>query len=261
MHRLTTKRLLYALPIIAVLLAACAEPLQLEPRGQTVTLTSTDDVDGSVSLAAALYWEESYTEFITQQWVTEIYPGGFIGPLAPIREDRTVTVTLPNAILMTPASFAPAADLIPWFGPVLCELHVSDADALVTQAGFSFFTVPGIVVFDAHGSYLSVVTDAPFTEADYPDNMGDFRYMTWVNASAPVTIRTGDVSSASACHVEESGADLTVDVTLEVGWNQLAWSIEFEPTQEHISALALHNSSAEDLYMYAGLAGTAVLNR
>lgn len=153
--------------------------------------------------------------------LTEVGEGWFVGPVAPIGEDGSVALEFVEADSDLEALLVPADELLLGIDPAACAVTASDTSVMVTATAFELITTPGVVVLTADGLVPGVLSAEPMTATDTP-SLAEHTFYGFVYASAPVEV--------SAMGDDCVTAGVTADVSLEAGWNWVAWTVELDET-------------------------------
>ena len=258
-HRRYGPALVGALGLVLAL-AACAGPATPTPGLTSITGSVTGSIVGEPALGAALLLGTGPT-VVAKRAVVEVYDGLWLAGTTLVDDDGGFVLHLPDGDDLPSTVLAPASDLIQHVFITFdepCVLTASNATTTLTSVSFidltsGLFTVPGMTMLTAGGAALSLATPTEIDPDDENLDVTDIIYLTWAYADAAV-----DVATPSGTCVENTGPDtvaLVVDVTLEAGWNQLAWSFAVEPDGSgEILTITLTNDDASPVY----LVGSAV---
>jgi hypothetical protein len=214
---------------LVLALAACAGQSTPPPQGFTsVTGSVTGSTEGDPALGAALLLGTG-PELVKKGSVVEVYEGFWLAGATLVDDDGGFQVQLPDGDDLPASLLVPASDLV--FLPFAsfdepCVLDTSNATTNVTAATLvEVFALPGIAMLTASGAALSIATPVE-VDLEGATTLFDIELLTWVHADGAV-----DVATPSGGCVETDGDDtiaFIVDVALDAGWNQLAWSFDLE---------------------------------
>ncbi len=259
MMRLRTRQLTVpALAAVVLVVAACGQTPQ-QPPARTVTLTPTHADGEPVPLGAALVMSDLAPIFIEQGTVTEFEPGWFMGPVAGVGADGTFTVRLPADADVPASTLAAPDDFLRYIDLDACTIHTSDPSAMVSKTSFDLASTPGMAVLTADGAWPGIVTDADFSDANLPEDLEDFAFITWLYADRPVTIGTGPHGAGLMLCEVAPDVVFGLSVDLRAGWNQLTWRLFLSPVSFDLIGFSLTNNAAEDLFLSQSLMIAAAL--
>ncbi len=242
-------RLVPALTLVltlGLLLAACSQPTEQEPQPETVDLMVNELPGSPVLLGATFVMVDFSASPLSAASVIEVEPGAFVGPLAGLNDDGTVSGILPEEDDVPTSTLINAADFLYGYGPgPTCSFVASDAAARVSQTTFELVSFPGFFAMTVGGLAPAAVTTAPIIDPSDLDELYGHTYVTWVFADRPVTI----VTEPALCDIE-GDFELGVDLSLQQGWNQVAWTIgQDDPLSSDATGLYLADSDHEGLYI------------
>lgn len=259
MMRLRIRQLIVpALAAVALVVAACGQTPQ-QPPARTVTLTPTHADGDPVPLGVALVMSDFAPMFIEQSSVIEFVPGWYMGPVAGIGADGKFTVTLPADADVPASTLAAPDEFLRYIDLDACTIVTSDPSAKVSKTSFDLASTPGMAVLTVDGAWPTIVTDADFSDANLPEDLEDFAFITWLYADRPVTIGTGPHGAGlTLCEVAPDVV-FGLSVDLQAGWNQLMWRLFLSPISFDLIGFSLTNGFAEDLYLSQSLMIAAAL--
>lgn len=231
---------------VVVALAACGAPAQPTEQGFREVRAVVSTAGAEPVLAASLLVLDGAV--INPSAFAEVFEGVWLAGVAPVGDDGTVTIDLPDGAVVPASLLAPAADLLDphWFN-VACELDVSDVDASLTPVTIlELISFPGISAVTASGAALTIVTAQPFDLGEDDIEAADFVTFAYSDAVTTITTPTGGCS--------ESGTDVFVDVALTAGWNQVSWrfTLERDPVTDAVigfEAVHLGNDDTSPIHV------------
>ncbi len=247
----TTRRLATAAALVLTvtsLLAACSQPQEQEPRPTTVEL-NVNQLEGTSPILGAAFLMVDIDEVpISRASVIEVEPGVFVSPLAGLNADGTITAVLPEdgavpaSTLTSPDAFLANLDL-----GESCSIEASSSAAKVSELYFMLtFNFPGFFAVSLGGLTPAMVTTELFT---VPEDFGEiygYTFVSWMFADRAVSIST----EPAVCVVED--AEFGIDLNLQQGWNQIAWSFTQDPVSLAVTGVFLDDSDHETLYLTPG---------
>ncbi|MBX3143651.1 MAG: hypothetical protein KF813_07845 [Trueperaceae bacterium] len=231
-------------PLLVVLVvAACSQPAEPQPTGPQGTVRNVPG--GQVMLGVGLLLMD-FDDMGTpvSMSVTEFEEGVYLGPVAPVGEDRGFTLTLPDGTELPSALMTDADAFVYNVNEFAgCSLNASNATVQVTKAAWSLITVPGVAVLSIDGLEPAIATNKRMPAAPDSDDLADLYWQTWVYATGATNVSTSPAVCTSA-----SDASVSVNVSLASGWNQLEWRLTVDG-DGNLDSLSLVNSSADELHV------------
>lgn len=201
---------------VALLLAACGAPTP--PALPSVSGESyTFDVGQPEALAVGFVMlEASFVATaapgdLAGASLVEVVEGVWMGNVAPVDAAGGFRVVLPAAADVPAATLEPLDEAVWNFVQDACTVEAAPAGARGSVTLFEGIVVPGLVALTTEGSFLALASDVAFDGGGGLADL-DGSYQGWIYVDR-------DASLAA------SGCDYTADLTLEEGWNQLAWTI------------------------------------
>lgn len=181
---------------------------------------------------------------------TEVVPGLFLGPVAPVGPDGSVSVTLPAPADVPATVLADVTGLFPALeSAVDCELTASAPSTKVTPFIFELFTVPGVVLSSFGGLMPAVLSDSESNPYSIPEEELDLLTLyTYLYADGPSTV----VSSGTDCSTTGIAAPVAFDLELVEGWNQVTIELQFDDA--HLPELmTVTNGEATELFIHPAI--------
>ena len=194
-------------------------------------------------------------EFVYQP---DAEPGLYLGALSPVNPSTgAFTMTLPAAADLPSSAFRNATSFI---------VNVDDDDNCVISATnpsakvlihnfypFGNFSVPGIFALTLdQGGVFSYVSDVPFLSFKGlgPEAAVAQRFITWVYAKEAVDITgscSGPLFVTSSMNPQGTPEPpyLDIDLSLVVGWNQIAWVVSSDAT----AAASIANDASSPVFV------------
>lgn len=212
-------RRLAPITVLALILAACSGA-PTPPVDETVTLAGRPYAFTGVQPAFALAIGFPSATILTAAAplaVDEFLEGWWGGPFGYV-DDGVATVAFPDADEMPAAALMPLGEAFVQFAAEpTCTPAVAPESALATASVFQIFGLAGMVALTTEGAVLTIATDAPLSEVG---SLTDFEgvFYTWLFADRDATFST-----------PETCVEFDVELTLEAGWNQVAWDASAAP--------------------------------
>lgn len=231
---------------LLIVLSACSDPPTEPPSSEpTVTVHVPEGSALPTPLAATILLAD-FGAMGTTSTVTEIGENLFVGPVAPLRPDGTVDLVFPDGEDLPLGVLLPAEEavlnVLDWTG---CTLTASDPSVLLTGMMFEGIGLPGVAVLTAEGLYLALATAELVEDISDPSVLYSTRSQTWVYASGPTTVET---TPATCEGTAPEVPWLSVDLSLDSGWNLLEWVMTNNELDE-VLGISLRESTAEELYL------------
>lgn len=178
---------------------------------------------------------------------TEVQAGLFMGPVAPIAADGSVSVILPAAADVPATVLVDASFLVPDLNIALdCELVASGPSTRVTPVLVQPFTLPGVFLTSFQGVMPAFLTDSEVNPVTLPvEEQEQVALYVYVYSDGSTTVAT----SGTDCQMASFVTNLAVDVSLSPGWNQLVWTLEFDELGDPELA-RLGNGDAQELFLH-----------
>lgn len=216
-------RRLAVLFVAALVLAACSSPPPAGPASVRGSVAPSEEYVFGVGLAfrsAAMVMSE-----LQNAAVFEVEEGFYVTAIAPLDADGAFSLALPDHADVPDDHLVPAETFlynVVWIDG--CTLEASDASALVSFHLFELLTFPGLYAVTESGPTLAIASDAAI-DTTLPEDVAfaDRPILAWLYADKAVTI----ASDGDGCSDPMDGT-LDVDLTLARGWNQVAWTIDFD---------------------------------
>lgn len=180
--------------------------------------------------------------------VVEIAPGFYSGPVSSMLDDDTLVVTLPPFSDLPATVFSPADEFLYNLESITdCTLDASSASAEVTMTAFEFITIPGVGLWTTAGMMFGVAASAQldFSSPPPPEVLADLEIYTWLYATEAVSVTTVGAGCSSGPY------SMAVDVDLVEGWNQVAWTLELDDTDD-VAGYSLGNAQLSDIFVMPG---------
>jgi len=236
--------------VLVLTVVACTRPTVPVDTSYSVRGTAyTDHIDPSpVPLGVSLFLindDVFSSALVAPNSFIALNDEFFVGPISPVGADGHFDLVFPDGDDIPESTMTSAADFVVNARAIgTCTITASDAAASVTTALFEFVSVPGLVMYSVEGAALSFITTEPIAFDDPEVSEADYEYVTWVYADRAVNVSTG-----AGC--SEGSFEVSVEVALQAGWNQLVWRIA-EGEGGDPDVLSLHNSSANAVHAYFG---------
>ncbi len=147
--------------------------------------------------------------------------GWFLGPPAAIDEDGSFTLDFLPADDDLEALLVPADEMLLDVDTTTCDVTVSDPTVEVTAVAFELLAVPGLVVITVDGMAPGILSDEPMTATDTP-SLAQRTFYGFVYATGAVEVS----ATGPGCVAETT----TAEVSLEPGWNWVAWTVVLDET-------------------------------
>ncbi len=187
-------------------------------------------------------------ELIGTASLTEVTTGLFLGPLAPVGPDGSVSVTLPAPADIPAEALEDVTGMFPAFATAAdCELVASSPTTKVTPMHFSIFTFPGVILSTIDsGLSPAVMTDTDANPVTLPeDELEQITIYLYLYADGNTTV----TSVGSDCNVDSIIVPFSFDLELVEGWSQVAVVIDYDATHQPESIIVT-NGSASTLYLH-----------
>lgn len=230
-------------PAVAILVvAACSQPTDQGPQATFIdgALSMPDALP--VALGVATFFVHIAPDALKPAAVTEVDEGLFIGPIANLDANGNFSLELPAGEELPAALMQDAeASIYNVESMADCSLSASDPAVKLTGAAFEGITVPGAMILTVDGLMPALSTAEALSETPTEEEFVAARFQTWVYATGPTTL----VTEPAVC-VDSFG--LSVDVTLQAGWNQLEWTFDVDELGVP-EGIRLNNSTADELHV------------
>jgi len=218
----------------------------------TGTVRATYEENGSLPpvLGAGLVMLNSSAVAVSRAAMTEIEPGMFVGPISPIDAEGGFNIQFPTGGDLPAELFKPADAFVRMVDTLTdCTLTASVPGVMVTEMvpdQLPFSPFPTVFLVLPEDTLVATVNDATFATPLTPENVYARPFVTWVYAQAAVSIET----TGPACATPDAPpVAFAVDVDLVAGWNQLAWTFDWDSDANDLTGARLANSTLEDLYL------------
>lgn len=246
------------------------------PGTTTITATSTVDVSKSDSIVvtvvvdddAATSFDATYVEpdpsvppvlgaglaiatadaLMGPTAFTEVQPGLYLGPVAPIGSDGSISVTLPAPDDVPAATLSPVTSFFPALETAAdCELVASAPATMATPLLFQLVTIPGVYLTTFDSGFLpALLTDNSTNPlAIPPEELESIALYSYVYADGPTTITT----AGSDCLVDSIIAPFEFDVELKQGWNQISFLVDYD-VSNNPELITVGNGDSEELFIH-----------
>lgn len=236
-----------AIPLALLLLAACSSPpppTPDEPAAINGSIRQRPEVPPMLGAAMVMM---DFSGAPASAAVTEIYEGFYVGPLAPIGADGKAEIRYPTGSEIPSNLLVPVAEaVLNFYGTPACTVIASNPSVRATPIAFEGATVPGVALFTAGQTWFSYAT-----AEELPDDLdtveySEQRFQTWMYATGATTLTT----DPAPCVVAPPDTDyVSLNVSLQAGWNQLEWALEANEVDEVVGYI-LQNSTVEEVHFY-----------
>lgn len=184
---------------------------------------------------------------LTTSAFTEVDPGLFVGPVSPISADGEVEIILPASSDVPSAGLVQADAFLDFMVDPGCELTASLPTAEVTLMSYREVMVPGVLLTFFTGFAYGILSDSDEDITSMtPIERSEVTEYSWVYADAATSLRASDCPSTGG-----GTPMISVDVDLTPGWNQVAWTFDYDATSASIVGLHLGDSNATDMFLVA----------
>ncbi len=187
-------------------------------------------------------------ELIGTASFTELTTGLFLGPVAPVGPDGSVSVTLPAPADVPADVLEDATGLFPTLATAAdCELVASAPTTKVTPMIFSLISIPGVFLSTIDSGFIpGTMTDTETNPWTVPEEeLEQLAIYTYLYADGPTTVAT----QGSDCSPDGLVVPVSFDLELVEGWSQIAIVIDYDATHQPES-VTVTNGSASTLYLH-----------
>ncbi len=230
-----TKQLrLLSVAAALVLLAACSQPAPPEPPGPTVVDMTVSPGSGSEPALAGFYVMADLDVYFAPAaaGVIEVEEGIYLGPASPIDLTFPAGSEIPASVLSPATSFV----YYPSTGEA-CSLAADATGVRVTEATSEVYLgFPMVVLATIDGIVMTFTSNVPI-DFESPVDLAAVRFITWLYSDGAVNVET----AAGGCVGGPTDPVITVDLSLQEGWNQVAWQATLNETDD-IVGLSLTNA-------------------